>query len=239
MTVIDHRPSPLASQVLKLVGILLILSFLIEFAVLLINPEFSNPQWGLTLMTQVIDRGVTPLIGFALLYAGFWMHSAAVGDRAPGSGATWQNSRFWAFVVASLLGLLFLILIPLYLTTTGKITQQAVENINQQASQTEIQLQQQQAQLKSLAESGQIDQLIGSGQVPPEQVALLQQLKQDPKALDKQVEQRQAEISTQQQQAVKQAKSEAFKTRLRAGLRSLLLAIGFATIGWSGLRESS
>lgn len=240
MAVIDNRPSPLAAQVLKLVGILLILSFLIELVVLLINPEFSNPQWGLTLMTQVIDRGVTPLIGFALLYAGFWMHSAAAGgDRTPRNRATWQNSHFWAFVIASLLGLLFLILIPLYLTTTGKITQQAVETINQQASQTEVQLQQQQAQLQTLAKSGQIDQLLESGQVPPEQMVVLQQLKQDPKALDKQVEQRQAEINTQQQQAVKQAKNEAFKTRLRAGLRSLLLAIGFATIGWSGLRETS
>jgi len=239
MTVVNNRQSsPLAAQVLKVVGVLLILSFFIEVIVLLINPAFADPRWQLTFMTQVVDRGVTPLIGFALLYAGFWIQSATSANGAA-SSATWQNPKFWAFVVASLLGLLFLLIIPLYLNATGKITEQVTEQINQEGSQAALQLQQQQAQLQSLAESGQIDQLLQSGQVPPEQVALLQQLKQDPKALDKQAAQTREQINQRQEQALDQARSEALRTRLRAGLRSLLLTIGFITIGWSGLRETS
>lgn len=241
MNATDTRPSaPLASQVLKLVGIILILSFFAELLTFLVAPDFPNPQWQLNVMTQIIDRGVTPLIGFALLYAGFWMQSAPVRNgTAAGSNAVWQDSKFWAFVFSSLLGLLFLLLIPLYLNATGQLSQQAIDNINQQASQAEIQIQQRQQQLKSVVDSGQIDQLIKSGQVPPDQLALLQQLKQDPKALDKQAEQARSQINTSQQRAENQAKTESLRSRLRAGIRSLLLAIGFISIGWSGLRDAT
>lgn len=239
MTVVNNRQaSPLAAQVLKVVGILLILSFFIEIAVLLISPEFGDPRWQLNFMTQVIDRGVTPLIGFALLYAGFWIQSAITAEGSA-NRATWQDPKFWAFVVASLLGLLFLLLIPLYLNTTGTITEQVTEQITQEAQQAEQQLQQQQQQLQALANSGQIDQLLESGQVPPAQVALLQQLKQDPQALEKQANQTRQQLNERRDQALSQARSEALRTRLRAGLRSLLLTIGFITIGWSGLREAS
>jgi hypothetical protein len=240
MKAIDSQPfSPLASQVLKLVGIILILSFFVDLLVLLIAPQFSDPQWQLNLMTQSIDRGVTPLIGFALLYAGFWMRTASgATPTTPVNRAAWQDSRFWTFVFASLLGLLFVLLIPLHFSTTNHLTQQATDSINQQAAQTEIQIEQQQKQLQSVVDSGQLDKLIQSNQVPPDQLAVLQQLKQDPKALDKQAEQARSQVRTRQNQAIDQAKSEGLTNRLRAELRSLLLAIGFITIGWSGLREA-
>ncbi len=233
------QPSPIATQVLKLVGVILILSFVVELLVFLITPDFSNLQWQLGVLTQLVERGVTPLVGFALIYAGFWVQSS-LASLKPGLAdqGTWQNPKFWTFVVASLLGLLFLLLIPLHFTTTSQVSQQSIEGINRQAGQAELQLEQQQTQVRSLVESGQIDQLINSNRVPPEQLPLLQQLKADPTALDRRAEAARTKIQTEQNQALDRADNEALQSKLRVELRSLLLAVGFITIGWSGLREA-
>lgn len=232
------QPSPLAAQILKLVGVILILSFIVELLVLLITPDFANEQWQLGVLTQLVERGVTPLVGFALLYTGFWAQSTLVPSKLAADQGTWQNPRFWTFVVASLLGLLFLLLIPLHFGTVDRVSQESIEGINQQAGQAELQLEQQQTQVRSLVESGQLDRLIESNRVPPEQLPLLQQIKQDPKALDRRAEAARSKIQTEQNQAQESAETDALQSKLRVELRSLLLAIAYITIGWSGLREA-
>lgn len=238
MKVMDGPQSPLAAQVLKLVGVILILFFIVELLVLLITPELSSPQWQLGVMTQLVERGVTPLVGFALIYAGFWIQSMGTPKSAIAAEGTWQNPRFWTFVIASLLGLLFLLLIPLHFATANQVKEQGIEGISQQAGQAELQLEQQQTQVRSLLESGQLDQLIRSNRVPPDQLPLLQQLKQDPKALDQRAETARNKIRTEQNQAQERASTEALQSKLRVEIRSLLLAIGYITIGWSGLRDA-
>lgn len=232
------RPTPLAAQFLKLVGVILLLTFLVDWATLFLSPQFSNSQWQLTVVNQFIDRGVTPLIGFALLYTGFWIQSVAgSGLKSDGSEAAWKDWRFWVFVLSSLMGLLCLLGIPFYISITGQITDQAIAQVNQEAAQAEIRVDQEQQQIKMLASTGQLEQLIGSDQLPPEQRAILQQLKDDPQALDKQAGQAREQIRDRQKEAVDQARTEALTNRLRSGLRAFLLAIGFITIGWSGLKE--
>jgi len=239
MKEIDTRPtSSIASQVLKLVGVVLILFFLVELLTFLIFPDFANQQWQLGVITQLVERGVTPLVGFALIYTGFQLRPALGSSKVSAENSPWKNPQFWAFVVASLLGLLFLLLVPLHFSATNQASQQAIEGINQQVGQAELQLEQQQTQVRSLVESGKLDQLIQNNQVPPEQLALLQQIKQDPKALDKRAEDARSRIRTEQNQAQAKARSEASKSQLRVELRSLLLAIGYITIGWTGLREA-
>ncbi|WP_448534542.1 HpsJ family protein [Parathermosynechococcus lividus] len=232
------RPLPLAAQFLKLVGIILLLTFFVEWGLLFVSPQFSNNQWQLTVVNQFIERGATPLIGFVFIYTGFWIQ--AVSGNAPQvdpSQSALKDWRFWVFVLSSLLGLLCLLGIPLYLSITGQITEQAVNQINQEAAQAEIRVDQEQQQIKQLASSGQLEQILQSGQLPTEQKAILQQLKNDPQALDRQAGQARERIRAQQQEAVERAQQEALINRLRVSIRSFLLAIGFITIGWSGLRE--
>lgn len=238
MKSIDSPPSsPIATQVLKLVGILLILSFIVDFLVLL-GAAQAEPQWQLNMMNQAVDRGVIPLIGFALIYTGFWIESRSTTVAIAINRAPWQDSRFWAFVFASLLGLLFILLIPFHFSTVGQLTQAGAENINQQAAQAEIQLEQQQKQLQAIVDSGQLEQVLKSNQVPPDLLPLLQEAQKDPQAIEKRAAKRRGEIQQGQTQAVKQAEKEAQTVRLRVELRSLLLAIGFVSIGWNGLRDS-
>jgi hypothetical protein len=239
-------PPPLAARILKLVGLLLVLSFVIDFLVLLvIAPQFENLQWQLNFVNQVVDRGIIPLIGFALLYAGYWIETIAVGasgaSGAPGSQAEkspWQDWRFWAFVFASLLGLLFLIAIPFHLNVTEQLANQAIDQVNQQAAQAEVRIEQEQRQLKAIVNSGQLDQLLKSNQVPEQQKVVLRQAQQDPQALDRQAAQLRDQVRNGQTQALNQSRNEALLSRIRVASRALLLMVGFAMIGWNGLRES-
>jgi hypothetical protein len=232
-------PVPLAAQVLKMVSLIMILTFFADLVVLLLTPQFDNPQWQLNLITQMIDRGVTPLVGFGLFYAGLWIQvSTGAGGEFDPNRSPWRDLRFWAFVLSSLLGLLFLLVIPLVVSSTGQISKQAIAQIQQQGTQAELRITQEKTRLQQIAASGQIDQLLKSNQLNQEQVARLQQLQQDPQALEKEAGQLREQVRTSQEQAIKQAQNETLLTRLRSGLRSFLLAIGFITIGWSGIRES-
>jgi len=232
------RPLPLAAQFLKLVGVILLLTFFVEWGILFVAPQFSNTQWQLTVVNQFIERGATPLIGFVFIYTGFWIQAVSGGAAAAEAGQpALKDWRFWVFVLSSLLGLLCLLGIPLYLSITGQMTEQAVNQINQEAAQAEIRVEQEQQQIKQLASSGQLEQILQSGQLPPDQRAVLEQLQKDPQALDRQAGQARERIRTQQQEAVDRAQQEALINRLRVSIRSFLLAIGFITIGWSGLRE--
>jgi hypothetical protein len=234
-------PAPASSQILRLVGIILILSFLLDLLVsLVIAPQYENVQWQLNIVAQSIDRGIAPLIGFALIYAGFWIQTAANGisRAAVSQRAAWQDWRFWAFVFSSLLGLLFLLGIIFHVHVTGRLVDQAVKQLNDQATQQEAQMVQEINQLKTLAANPQLEQILKSNQIPPQQQMLLRQAQQNPQALDQLFTQKRQQMETQKKQAMDQAQSQVLSERVRMGIRSFLMAIGFITIGWSGLRDS-
>ncbi|NCJ08064.1 hypothetical protein GS597_16420 [Synechococcales cyanobacterium C] len=228
-----------SAKVLKWVGIVLVLSFVLDFGIRLGSSQFDNSEWQLGFMSEMIDRGIIPLIGLAFIYAatGFKAVVTPMSDTAE-SAPPWQDARFWSFVVASLLGLLFILLVPLHFTTTSRLLNDGLDRLEQQASQQELLVQQEQRQLQSIASSGQLDQLLQNPQLPPDQLAILQELKENPEALNARVEERLTELRQQKQSAEGEAKSEARTTQLRAGTRSLLLAVGFVLIGWTGLRDS-
>ena len=71
--------SSVAARTLKVVGIILILSALLDCIVLSLPGETSdmiNRGWQLAAATQIVDRGIIPLIGIALLLTGFWVDSS-------------------------------------------------------------------------------------------------------------------------------------------------------------------
>lgn len=268
MTVSENRPNlPPSSRVLTLVGLILILTFFLDFLVRLTSPQLGNAEVQLTLLNDLIDRGVIPLIGLSLIYAGFWFHLYTKPPLATDAQddkelrAAWQDPKFWTFVFASLLGLMFLLIIPFHYAKTGDVIQKALDQveaewtrnkatIDQQLNQVKVEEQQWQAIGK---DPTQLDQLLNNPQMPPQQKAALTQLKKDPQVLKQNVDARVKQLQQQQTQVagqladaekrkaevVKRAEGERSMTRLRAGIRSILLAIAFASIGWTGLRDSS
>ena len=256
--------SSVAARTLKVVGIILILSALLDCIVLSLPGETSdivNRGWQLAAATQIVDRGIIPLMGIALLMTGFWVDSS--------SGVSierrnfWVDLRFWALLISSLLGLIYLLLVPVHLNNTRLELKDTLAQVDKEAGQAEGQLETQikseqfkaqVEQLKSqrrsqigalLQDDGKLQQALKSPEVPKDLKAVLQESKNDPKALDKFLEQQaqelpnqaRNEIRTRKQQKEKELRTRSRNSSLQTGISSLLLAIGYITVGWTGLRS--
>lgn len=241
MNVSENRPLHQTSLVLPIVGIVLVLTVVYDFTVRLFTLQWDKPDALLSFLNELIDRGVIALLGLALIYAGFWLNS--ILGKAPSSAvetavAPWRSSQFWTFVFSSLLGLVFLLLIPFHFSTSGQIVSAASTRADQQEAQIKFQIQQQQQEVQAVLAGGQIDQLLQQKGLPADKVAILQELKKDPQAFDKKAAQQLEEMKKQKQQALDQVGKEVSLNRWRAEIRSLLLAFGFVAIGWTGLRDA-
>lgn len=256
--------SSVAARTLKVVGIILILSALLDCIVLSLPGETSdmiNRGWQLAAATQIVDRGIIPLMGIALLLTGFWVDSSTGVSIERRN--FWLDLRFWALLISSLLGLIYLLLVPVHLNNTRLELKDALVQVEKEAGQAEGQLEAQMKseqfktqieQLKSqrrsqigalLQDEGKMAQALNSPEVPKELKAVLRDSKNDPKALDKFLEQQaqelpnqaRNEIRTRKQQKEKELRTRSRNSSLQTGISSLLLAIGYITVGWTGLRS--
>ncbi|HAT14121.1 MAG TPA: hypothetical protein DCS91_11600 [Microcoleaceae bacterium UBA11344] len=256
--------SSVAARTLKVVGIILILSALLDCIVLSLPGETSdmiNRGWQLAAATQIVDRGIIPLIGIALLLTGFWVDSSTGVSIERRN--VWLDLRFWALLISSLLGLIYLLLVPVHLNNTRLELKETLVQVEREAGQAEGQLEAQMKseqfktqieQLKSqrrsqiaalLQDEGKMAEALKSPEVPKELKAVLQESKNDPKALDKFLEQQaqelpnqaRNEIRTRKQQKEKELRTRSRNSSLQTGISSLLLAIGYITVGWTGLRS--
>ncbi|MGK7901010.1 MAG: HpsJ family protein [Hormoscilla sp.] len=244
--------SPLAARSLQLVGTIMIVSFALDALTLLFPPNVTQVSWRLGFTSQVIDRGVIPLVGLAFVLAGLWISSMATES---GLDSPVENLlKTGSVILAAVLGVTFLLIAPIHAADTIRSRNQAMRTIEQQASQAETRLsssqfesglERRQNQFKS-----QIEQLINSpqdfervvSQAPAQQADLLRGFKQDPNALNEYI-QRQAtnlpkearkQIRERKMQAEKQTQERAVKSIARS-FSSGLLAIGYLGIGWTGL----
>lgn len=249
----SHQFSPLTVRILKLVGLILILTFLLDFVILLFPLRPQDKEWQVNFVTQVVDRGTIPMVGLALILAGHWINNIAndtSDNRRPSSLSS------WSFLMSSLLGLLFLLVIPLHINNVLQARTQAIQRINQEVTQAETQLQtqiaSQQEQFRSqignlLQNEQQFNQALQSPQVPEQFKTLLRQAKANPAALEQLLAQQlnsetirnqgRAEIQRRKQEVEQKAQQEVWQTGARIGIRSLLLSIGYIAIGWIGLKN--
>ncbi len=240
MTGIENRSLRKPSLLLPIVGIILILTIVTDFVIRLFTQQWDQPDAQVNLLNELIDRGIIPLIGLALVYVGIWINDLLSPPLDPAlPSSPWSNGQFWIFVFASLMGLVFLLIIPLHFSSAGSILDSTSTRLEQQEAQAKFAIQQEQQQVQSILDSGQLDQILRSGNLPPEQIATLQAIQKDPQSLDTKVAERLAEVTQQKESALEKLKGEVGVTRLRAGLRSFLLALGFIAIGWTGLRDAS
>lgn len=238
--------SPLAALILKVVGIVLIVLYLLDCVIVLSAAKFQDSQWLFTTTTQLIDRGFVPMMGFGFLFVGFWIESAL---ESPSGVERSRGLKLGAALLSSLLGLVFLLLIPLSVSATNTAADDQLKQITQDASRAESQIDSQVQQLKAQidAQSSQIDQLIQSGQLQGAQLTQakqkldqLQKFKSDPKALEAQIaperDQKLTQIRDNKRKLETQVNDNKLRSGMRSGIASLVLAIGYAIIGWAGLR---
>lgn len=259
-----NQPSPFAAAALKTVGTIFILSSIIDAIVLAIPQpgQEIDQQWQLAYTTQLVDKGIIPLLGLALLFAGVGISSSA-GLEKPSRNAL-LDGRLWALVFSIVLGLVFLVAFPLHLNNVRLLRRDALDRAEQEAQVQENQLQavlasnqaqdnikQRQQELKEqipqlLQNDERLEQILENDRTPRWLKQLLQDTKDKPGDVNKLVderfnldalrEERLNEIRTSKLEREEQAKVTAAKSAAQTGISSLFLSLGFSIIGWTGLR---
>ncbi|NEP20438.1 MAG: hypothetical protein F6J97_26750, partial [Leptolyngbya sp. SIO4C1] len=208
--------------------------------------------WQIATTSQLVDRGIVPLVGIALLFTGFWIESY-VGSR-PRRANLLLDARFWTCVLSTILGIVFLILTFVHPNNVRLQSQEALTQVAQEADQAASELEQrlgaevsqQRSQIDTLLQDQErLNQAVESGQVTEEQAAQIEQFRQNPEAVDDYLQQQAAqletrlktEIGSRRDQATGRVRLEALKASIRIAASSLLLAIGYTAIGWLGLRR--
>ncbi len=264
-TVSSNVSLSLAARILNLVGVILILSFLLDFVTVLFPFQPLDQLWQLNFTTHLVEPGVIPMVGLALIFAGYWIGNSA--SDSPANPKPWLDLRFWAILFSILFGLLFLVLFPLHVSNIDRASNQAIAQIDQKASndetsletqlnspQAQFQLQQQQTQVKAqiddlLKNEQKYNQVLQDNKIPQQLKDLLKESKAHPDQIDQLVQQQLRvsiealrtktlnQIQSRQTEDKQRAKQEAWKSGVRIGSTSLLLAIGYIAIGWMGLRS--
>ncbi|MEM6754529.1 MAG: HpsJ family protein [Cyanobacteria bacterium P01_C01_bin.38] len=249
------------SRTLKVVGIILILSFLVDILILSIPFQPTNNAWQTSLATAFVDRGIVPMVALGMLFAGHWVDS--FDDSTSGI-----DLRFPALILSIILGVIYLLIFPLHLNNERQASDRQIQQIAARAQQEETQVQTQLSRLQSeqgkalierqknqlkaqftelLKDETRYEQALNNPNIPQQTKDLLKKSKEDPKVLDQFIAQQNnpEQIGTQQLQQIRQAKeaaekrakNRAWKSGLRVGISSLLLSIGYSIIGWTGLKN--
>lgn len=255
----SNRALPVSvARILKIAGLVITLAALFDILMVAMPYQFGDRQWQIDFVTSFVDRGIVPLVGIVLFLTGCGVDSGANGlEPAEGSGrrVIWQDPRFWAMALSSLLGLVYVLAFPLHLYNVGQANQAALEEVDKQVSAAETQLsdqvtqevdtrRQQISQLMA-ASNEQVSQLIAGGQLTQEQADKIKEFKAKPDSVEPFLTQQEDELRKQVKTQIEVRKKTALETRktddlksgLRIGIGSLLLAIGFMTVGWAGLRS--
>lgn len=247
-----NAPSPIAALALKLVGGVTILAALVDFLVLLLPPDLLNRAWQINTTTQLVDRGIVPLVGIALLFTGFWIDSFVTGKRSRTN--LMIDARFWTCLLACILGLVFAILTPVHMNNVRLQSKDALTQVTTEATEATTQLEQrlnaevtqQRDRISGLLENpDQIEQLVASGNVTAEQAEQIRQFENNPESLNEFLNGQaselrtrlETEIGTRREEAAKRVRSEATKASIRISLSSILLAVGYIVIGISGMKR--
>ena len=240
----------LAAIALKVVGWVAILTAVVDYLLLLVPLNLGSPQWQVGVTTQMIDRGILPLVGIALIFTSLWIESGLIS--APQTRASRSDMPFWLSVLASTFGALYLALTVLHLSGVQLSSQSALEQVGKEASQASSQLEerissqlsQQQTQLRALLQnSDQLNQAIQSGQLPKE----IGQYRNNPEGLNKFLQEQanqarkkyQEEIGNRRLEAERRVRQESWKNGIRTSVTSVLLTLGYSLLGWQGLRRAN
>lgn len=199
------------------VGYLLLILTFLDFIHLTIPPQFTNPNWELETMGQLVERVAIPLLGYLFVFypteseiprLEFWL---------------------WRFLswLALLLGIFYLLMIPLGFHNTLRVDQQNVATINNRISQQTQQVEQQKKLISEL-NSQQLDNLLNNvkkqQQLPDISPEELQQ------KLLLQLETNQELSKTQAQDFRKKQRITLLKTSFKWNLGALLSGVMFIVI---------
>jgi len=248
------------SLILKATGIIFIASSIVDFITLAIPIKLSDSVWQIEFVTNVVDRGIVPLLGMLLILIGYWFDTVVI-EQTPGKnkkkGFNWKLP---IYTLAAIMGICYLLIIPIHIININEIRRIALAQINQQAQQSETQIKSQQEQIQELIDDPQaaeklqkslaaINELSTSGRrlSPAQQERLVQEKQKlitlqgyldEPDGLEKEINKLQSQLDNEKLKRVTQATLESFKQSTRISFNALCLAIAYSILGWLGLKNT-
>lgn len=244
----SRQLSPLLATTLIVVGLVMALAAFVDMVVLPMPYTPQDREWLLGFTTQVVDRGIIPLLGLALILAGFWVTSLTTSVK-----------RLWptaVVILSCVLSAFYLLLIVLHVSNVSAVQDNQLEAIAERTAQAEqeietqidTQLGQRRTLISQLLDNPELrEQAVSRGLISPEDAAVLEEFEDDPEQLETYLQGlesqaegvrtgQQGEINDRRESQVSEIKTDALKSILRIGLGSLLLTIGYGALGWTGLK---
>jgi hypothetical protein len=230
---------PAVAQALKAIGIVLVLIAVVDFSLLAIPPSAGDVNWldwRVEVISQIIDRGVIPLLGLALISFGIWITSRA-GQRGPVNGSL----LLVTLVLAAILGLTYIGLSGYHFREARLASAAATRQINEQAQTAESELDTRFEQLDQ--EIDLLTSILESGGPLPEEVdpSLIEAFEQNPQVLEQRRElarkQELSQIRQQQLTARQEVRQRYRELMFRIPTSGVLLACGYLILAWMGLSE--
>jgi hypothetical protein len=250
--------SSLISLVLKLVGGVLLISAILDYIFALIPSQWQDLNWQVKLINGFVDQGIVPLVGVCFIFIAWWIE-----DRDSNTKPS-SELRISILTFTCVLGLFFLLLVPLHLGNVNQISDGLMTQINQQVAQQEAQIQSFVAQLEAISQDpeqlkqeieqrNQVIQAEGAlqgQQLNPQQLQLLRNqkeelqqlldLSQKPEELKAKIAEvktnLESELKTRETEEKKQARNLALQQSLKTSIQSFILAIAYTVIAWFGLK---
>ena len=249
--------SQFTSLSLKTAGVILVLSSLLDYITLGISLNVTEPQSLISFISQLVDRGIVPMVGMAFLLVGYWIDSNSSLAKEQGF-----NLKMPVFIISLVLGFIFLVSVPIHLNNLRLVYQNASAQLDNSVQAADNRISDQYEQLEAISQDperlqvldtriNEINTAIGSGQfqgrnLTAQQLQRLQNTKQqledfrelakNPEALEAKLNELQTQLKSQEKVRKDRAKNEILKQGVRTGLSSLMLAIGYLFIGWLGLK---
>jgi hypothetical protein len=220
------------------------------FTLLFPDPTPTSVEWRLNTLTQLVDRGVVPLLGFSLILMGRWL---TIVSDSTGRKRSLPPLILIVFIASGLLGLAYLGIAPFHFRDSGIASTNAIAQLNRQVEQAEQQLdsrinQEVNAISGLMGDERQLQQLQNSsGAVTKEQqqqidelLTQIKEFKANPNALEAKVkesrEQFLAQIRLQKTNVERQIQTDYWRSSIRIPMSSLLLALGYGFIAISGFQ---
>ena len=164
----SSKVSSFTSLCLKTIGGILILTSLLDYLTLAIPFQPSDIQWQITFTSQIVDRGIVPMVGIAFIVLSYWVESN-ISKETKNKGFDLKPP---AFILSLFLGVIFFLLVPLHLNNLRIISSQNLAQIDASTEEAQSLITQRYEQLKDPQNAqlitrriSDIDQALNSGKI--------------------------------------------------------------------------
>lgn len=211
-----------STQLLNWIGYGFLLFTLFDFIAAVVPPNFMQATWEFGLVGNLVERVAAPLIGFGLIFLG------GHGHRSP-SEKILLKIMSWLSLG---LGLLYILLIVLSISSTIRIDRQTNKQITTQAIRTKNQLQLVREEFQSVNTIDEMETFLGrlnnQGQTP--EIGNDQQFQTTKDEFANFLDQGEQRLKNQVQSARKTQRHRLLKNFIKWTLGALLSAVLFITI---------